>query len=191
MTVTGVVGLAAVIAAGVHGWCAGYGEASEVAPMLNAKEQAVILAAADAMFPRGGVLPISGSEAGVLAYLDRTFRSSPARTRLLMRLLLRFVEHAPWILGPSRRLTRQTQAERVATLEGWANSSSYFLRVVFTSLRTLVSLAYIADLDVLEHIGAVPSATPFEGVPAASGQVPGPEGSDVFGPLGGRMAGAS
>ena len=192
MTSAAVGAVVAALACGLHGWFSGYEEARPEAPMLNDKEQAVALAAADAMFPRGGVLPISGSEAGVLTYLDATFRASPPRTRLLMRLLLRFVEHAPWVLGPASRLTRQTQAERVATLNSWANSSNYLLRIVFTSLRTLVSMAYLANVDVLEHIGASPDCAPFGGVPAA-GRGPGidaGEGLD-FGPLMGRTAGAS
>ncbi len=155
------------VAALARGWLSGYAPARPEAPGLNAKEQAVALAAADAMFPSGGVLPISGSEAGILTYLDETIRSSPPRTALLIRLMLRFVEHGPWLFGPGRRLTRQTAAERVATLEGWAGSSIYFLRIVFTSLRTLVSLAYLAHMDVLHRIGAEPMRTPFQGVPAA------------------------
>ena len=158
-----VLGVLALVASGwlARGWLTGYGPARPEAPMLNAKEQEVALAAADAMFPSGGVLPISGSEAGVLVYLDTTMRSSPPRIRLLLRLLLRFVEHGPWLFGPGRRLTKQAPTERVATLQGWAQSSSYFLRVVFTSLRTLVSLAYLADAQVIHCIGVEPELSPF------------------------------
>ncbi|MDW8251499.1 MAG: hypothetical protein RMJ98_19565 [Myxococcales bacterium] len=152
-----------VLGALVRGWFLGYEAARPEAPSLNAKEQAVLLAAADAMFPRGGVLPISGSEAGVLHHAEATFRASPERTRLLLRLLLRFVEHGPWLLNLRPRLTRQAPAKRVDTLRSWAESRLYFLRVTFTSLRTLISLAYLADKRVLHRMGATPDPTPFEG----------------------------
>lgn len=161
-----VVVVVAALALGValvRGWFLGYGAARPEAPSLNAKEQAVLLAAADAMFPRGGVLPISGSEAGVLRHIDATLRSSPTRIRLLLRLLFRFVEHGPWLLQLRGRLTRQTPARRVETLRSWAESPFYFLRVTFTSLRTLISLAYLADTRVIHEIGAEPDTSPFEG----------------------------
>jgi hypothetical protein len=161
--IVGCLVAAVALVALVRGWFAGYGAARPEAPSLNAKEQAVLLAAADAMFPRGGVLPISGSEAGVLAHIDATFRASPARTRLLLRLLFRFVEHGPWLLHLRSRLTRQTLEQRVETLRSWAESPLYFLRVTFTSLRTLISLAYLADDRVLRRMGAAPDPTPFEG----------------------------
>ncbi len=161
--IVGCLVAAVTLVALIRGWFAGYGAARPEAPSLNAKEQAVLLAAADAMFPRGGVLPISGSEAGVLAHIDATFRASPARTRLLLRLLFRFVEHGPWLLNLRPRLTRQAPERRVETLRSWAESPLYFLRVTFTSLRTLISLAYLADDRVLRRMGAAPDPTPFEG----------------------------
>lgn len=148
------------------GWFAGYGEANPAAPLLNAKEQAVLVAVADAMFPRGGVLPIAGSDAGVLRFMNETLRTSSLRMSLLMRLLLRVVEHGPWVVNGRARLTKQTPAERVATLQSWSESPIYLLRVVFTSIRTLVSLAYLADDDVVRTIGASPNQAPFE--PAVS-----------------------
>lgn len=165
-----VVVLAAVLLAGliVWAWFLGYPAAREEAPALSAKEQAVVLAAADAMFPRGGVLPISGSEAGVLRYINDSLVTSPSRIRLLLRLLFVFVEHGPWLINLRPRLTKQTQEQRVDTLRSWADSPLYFLRVTFTSLRTLVSLAYLSDTRVVQGIGATPDRAPFEGKQAVT-----------------------
>jgi len=156
-----------LVGALVRGVLLGYGPARPEAPLLNAKEQAVVLAAADAMFPGGGVLPISGSEAGVLRYMDDTMRASPWRQRLLVRLMLRFVEHGPWLVNFRARLTRQGPEQRVDTLRSWSSSSIYFLRVVFTSLRTLISLSYLANARVVDRIGAAPNQAPFDGAVAA------------------------
>lgn len=150
------------VAALVYGVVLGYPPARQGAPLLNAKEQAVLAASADAFFPGGGALPISGSEAGILGYMNTTLGASPPRTRLLLRLLLRLVEHGPWLFNLSRRFTRQSPAERIKTLQAWGDSRIYFLRISFTSLRTLVSMAYLANSRVTSIIGAVPNLAPFE-----------------------------
>lgn len=167
MTIALGIGGFFLLVALVWGVWLGYPAARPEAPSLNAKEQAVLLAAADAMFPQGGVLPISGSEAGVLVYMEDTLRATPWRTKLLIRLMLRFVEHGPWVTNLRPRLTRQAHAQRVETLRSWAESPFYFLRVVFTSLRTLVSLAYLANDRVVSHIGAAPNLSPFAGTVSA------------------------
>jgi hypothetical protein len=157
-----VMGLVATVGL-VRGWFLGYPAARPEAPSLSAKEQAVVMAAADAMFPRGGALPLSGSEAGALRYVHESLSTSPTRIRLLLRLLFVFVEHGPWVVNFRARLTRQSPEQRVATLRSWAESPVYFLRVVFTSLRTIVSLAYLSDNRVVDGIGATPNTAPFEG----------------------------
>jgi hypothetical protein len=156
-----------IVAGLVRGFFTGYAPALAEAPMLGAKEQAVIAAAADAFFPRGGLLPVSGTEAGTLAYLSDTLRDAPPRTRFLMRLLFVFVEHGPWIFNLRARLTRQTPAQRVETLQAWADHPIYFLRVTFTSLRTLVSLAYLSNSRVVRAMGAEPNTAPFLGAARA------------------------
>jgi hypothetical protein len=143
----------------------GYPPARREAPLLSAKEQAVIEASADAFFPSGGVLPISATEAGVIPYMNQTIEGAPPQTRLLLRLLFQFVEHGPWLFNLRSRFTRQSPEQRVATLQAWAESRFYFLRVTFTSLRTLVSLAYLADQRVIDRIGAVSNLAPFEVAP--------------------------
>ncbi len=127
---------------------------------LSAKEQAVTAAAAQTLFPAGGVLP-SGVDAGTVGYFDHMMGELQPVARFQIHLLLFFVEHAPTVLALRPRFTRMTASSRVALLRAWSRSSIYFLRVVFTSLRTLLCIGYMADDGVLDRLGAQPKLDPF------------------------------
>jgi len=60
--------------------------------LLAPREAAFLAASADALYPPGGVVPPSGSEAGIPEYVDRYLGVVPARVRLLMRLLFLLVD---------------------------------------------------------------------------------------------------
>ena len=78
---------------------------------LSRKEQAILAAAADALFPPGGPIPLSGTDAGAIPYLDAYVGRVDRTQRALMRLLFQAVEHGPWVLGPRfSRFTRLTMA---------------------------------------------------------------------------------
>jgi hypothetical protein len=130
--------------------------------VLTAKEQAIVAACADALFPHGGPIPLSGTEAGLVLYMDNNLRRLPTSTRALVRLLFVFIEHGPWILGLRRRFTRQTQEQRIDTLATMAVSRLYFSRVAFLSMRTLLSMGYLANSAVAEQIGMTPRPSPFD-----------------------------
>jgi hypothetical protein len=133
------------------------------ASVLSKKQQALVAAAADALFPPGGPIPISGTEAGLVAYMDGYVRRSPPRFRALIGLLLTFVELAPWLFGPRRaRFTRLAPAEREQALARLATSDVYFLRASFLSLRTMLSMGYLANAAVARALAAVPNRAPFE-----------------------------
>lgn len=129
--------------------------------VMTAKEQAIVAACADALFPRGGPIPLSGTEAGLVLYMDNNLRQLPASTRALVRLLFVFIEHGPWIFGPRPRFTRQSQEQRIATLEAMAVSRIYVARIAFLSMRTLLSMGYLANPSVAEQIGMVARPSPF------------------------------
>ncbi|NUQ77697.1 MAG: hypothetical protein HUU21_29525 [Polyangiaceae bacterium] len=132
---------------------------------LSAKEQAIVTALADALFPSGGPIPISGTEAGLVSYMDEYVRRTPPHMRLLIRLLFLFIEHGPWLFGPRHvRFTRQRPEERVAALADMASSSIYFRRVSFLSIRTMLSMGYLANPAVARRIGWVEQRAPFESV---------------------------
>lgn len=154
--------LALLASAFVWGWLVGYPPRVLAGGSLSAKEQAIVAAAADAFFPHGGPVSQSGTEAGAVAYFSTLLAELPGGTRFLIRMLLRLVEHGPWLLGPARRFTRQSAEQRVDTLRRWEHSSLYFLRISFQSLRTLIGLAYLGNDDVASALGALPNLAPFE-----------------------------
>ena len=130
---------------------------------LSVKERAIVAACADALFPAGGPIPVSGTEAGLVEYVDRYVARTPRPLRPYMRLLFHFVELSPWVFGPRRAsFTRLPQADRIAVLASMAQSCIYLRRVTFLSLRTMLSMGYLANEKVAGAIGVACCATPFE-----------------------------
>jgi hypothetical protein len=155
--------LAVLATAGGIAWrvWGGYGS-TPPGRALARREMATLAAAADAIFPRGGALEPSGSDAGVPAYVDRLMAAWPARQRALVRLLLFAVEHATLVLPAragvrgQRRFSAQPPAAREAWLESWRTSRHFARRLVFTSLRALATLGYLADPAVQRALGFAP-----------------------------------
>jgi hypothetical protein len=140
---------------------------------LNRREQALVAAAADAMFPPAGPIAISGSEAGLVAYTDAYVGRVPAASRALIGLLFVFLEHAPWVFGPRRRrFTKLSPEQRIAALARMAQSPIYFRRVAFLSLRTILSMGYLAHPVVARRIGMLPPEDADAGVEAGSAASP-------------------
>ncbi len=179
--VLGVAGVATLLALGLlfRGIFGGYPAAPLVpaCARLNRKEQAVVAACADTLFPPGGPIPLSGTEAGAVRYFDNYLGGVSATQRRLIRLLLHAVEHSPWLFGPARRVrfTRLSAAERVAVLEAMGQSPIYLRRVMFVSLRVILTMGYLANEEVARTIGVVAERAPFDGMArgprAASGDL--------------------
>lgn len=166
--VIAVVLTIALLALAVRGFALGYPPPRLPTRVLSAKEQAIIAACADTLFPVGGPIPLSGTEAGLVAYVELYVARAPRAMRPLMRLLFHFIEHSPWLFGPRHaRFTRLSQAARVAALSSMATSRIYFRRVAFLSLRTMLSMGYLANEHVARAIGCTCCATPFEQAAAA------------------------
>lgn len=128
---------------------------------LTRREYAFVAAAADATFPRGGPIEPSGCDAGVPRYVDRYLAVVPARMRRLMRLLFFLLEHAPLFFppgGPSglRRFSKLSPSAQVAYLEGWQRSRFFPRRLVFTSLRSILTLGYLSDPEVQQALSLTP-----------------------------------
>jgi len=145
---------------GLRRLLAGYPEARE-ARTLARREWALVAAAADALFPPGGPIEPSGSDAGVPGYVDRYVGSVPPGVRLLMRALLLLFEQATLVFpapgpGGRRRFSDLTVEQRVAVLEGWRTSGFFPRRLVFTSLRAILCMAYLADPAVLRRLDLAP-----------------------------------
>jgi hypothetical protein len=129
---------------------------------LRGVEESIVRAAADAFFPPNGPIARSGSEADIVGWFDRHFATSPPRQLRLMRLLLRFVQLSPLVFGPRRkRFTNLPLPDRIDFLAGMSKSRIYFRRVAFLSLRTLMTMAYLADAGVMGAIGIEADTDPF------------------------------
>lgn len=119
--------------------------------------------AADAMFPPGGAIPYSGVEADLPGYTDRLVTASHPRIQVAMHALFFLVEHATAFFpapghGGRRRFSSLGRDQQVAALEGWEQSRFYLRRVVFTSLRSILTLAYFAHPPVLRQLRLAPLA---------------------------------
>jgi hypothetical protein len=166
MDAIGWIGLGAVVAAGGAAAArvfAGYPSADPDLRRLAAREVGFLDAAALAMFPPGGAIAASGRDAGIPSYVDRYVDRVPPRLRLLMRLLFFLFEHATLALpapGPRgrRRFSKLAPEQRVAVLEAWQRSRSHARRLVFTSLRAILTMAYFADPAVLRALRLAPLA---------------------------------
>jgi hypothetical protein len=162
-TVGVLAGVAALGAWTVRALFLGYPRAALRGVLLSRKEQAIVSACADALFPPAGPIPISGTEAGLVRYMDSYLGRLPRVPRVLARLLLFSVEHGPWIFGPRpARFTRLRPVERVAVLRAMAKSSLYFRRVSFLSLRTMMTMGYLAHPEVAKRLHIVASSAPFD-----------------------------
>jgi len=57
-----------------------------------------------------------------------------------------------------RRFSSQDVEHRVAALDGWAESTLFFRRVVFTGLRAVLTMGYFAHPPVVRRLGLAPLA---------------------------------
>jgi hypothetical protein len=160
------------ILAGVAWLCArfvvGYPTPPPSVRLLRPREYATITAAASATFPRGGAVPLSGMDANVAGHVDRFVEAQPSGSRRLIRLLFVLVEHATIVFpaegaGARRRFSALTPAQQVVYLEGWRTSGLFLRRLVFTSLRAIVTMGYLSHPDVLAALDLVPQS--IEGRP--------------------------
>ena len=128
--------------------------------VLAPREAAFLDAAAEAMFPAVGVLPISGREAELPRYVDRWLVLLPPRQKFLIRALLFLVEQATIFFpapGPSlRRFSSLSPPAREAWLRAWGESGLGLRRLVFTSLRAVLTMGYLGHPAVLRHVHLAP-----------------------------------
>jgi hypothetical protein len=130
---------------------------------LTRADAAFVARAAEAMYPAGGAIPSSGVDADVPAYLDRFLIASVPRIRILVHLLLFLVEHATLFFpAPGwdgrRRFSGLNAAQRVAVLDGWSESNLFGRRLVFTTLRALLTMGFFAHPPVLRALNLAPYA---------------------------------
>jgi hypothetical protein len=141
----------------------GFGYPATDHESLTRADAAFVACAGDAMYPAGGAIASSGADADLPAYLDRFLAVSVPRIRILVHLLLFLVEHATLLFpapgwGGRRRFSGLTEPQRVAVLDGWAESSLFVRRLVFTTLRALLTMGFFAHPPVLRALKLAPLA---------------------------------
>jgi hypothetical protein len=129
---------------------------------LTKKEQAVVAACANAFFPPDGPIAVSGSDARLVLYMERYLARLPAGQARLVRLLFWFIEHGPWVFGPTRqRFSDLPHGDRLAVLESMRTSPIYFRRIAFLSMRTMLTMGYLADPRVAAAMRMRADQNPF------------------------------
>jgi hypothetical protein len=159
----GALAAAGAGAAALRGLFLGYPVARLLEkPFLSRKEQAIVASLADAFFPPGGPIPLSGTDAGLVEYMDDYCKQLPVGQGRLVRLLFVFLEHAPWLFGPRRqRFSSLSLDDRIAVLERMRTSPIYFRRIAFLSMRTMLSMGYLAHPEVARRIGMTANNDPY------------------------------
>jgi hypothetical protein len=142
---------------------AGYPAPDRDYRVLRRREVASLAAISEAMFPPGGHIDSSGLDADLPAYIDRWMEVSPPRVRVLMHLLFFLVEHATLFFpAPGhrsrRRFSSQSLEQRSAVLGAWGDSRLYLRRIVFMSLRSILTMGYFAHPPVLRQLCVAPFA---------------------------------
>lgn len=157
-----------VLLGGLYLAFVGYPTRRFAGAVLDGREQAIVAACAETMFPSRDTMPLTGIEAGVVEYLDRHLASLPKDKRLQIRLLIAFIEQSPWVFGCGAgffgrfsRFSKLDSGRRQAFLADMAKSSIYFRRVCFLSLRALLCMAYLSHPAIEEAIGMRPNLRPF------------------------------
>jgi len=136
----------------------GHPPAPPGARTLTRRELETVRAAGLAIYPRGGAIEPSGEDAGVALHADRFVRAQAPQTQLLVRLLFFAIEHATLVFpapGPRgrRRFSSLTAEQQIAYLDAWRTSASFARRLLFTSLRAILTMGYFADEKVLGALG--------------------------------------
>lgn len=158
-----IVTLLVLVALGAAVWrlFLGYPRRERPFRHLRPGEVAFLDAAAEAMFPPGGAIAISGLDADLPRYVDRYFDTLMGAKRTQIRLLLLFMEQSTAIFpGPAprgrRRFSALSAAQREAVLREWSGSRLYLRRLVFTALRAVLTMGYLGHPAAMRQLRLAP-----------------------------------
>lgn len=143
----------------------GYPRPTHRTECLSGAEMAFVEAASDAFFPAGGPVPPSGREAGLPDYVDHYTATVPPALRRLIRMLFFLFEHATLVFGASgpggrRRFSSLTSDQQSEVIDSWRESRLYPRQIAFMSLRSILTLGYLAHPPVLRTLGLAPLEVP-------------------------------
>lgn len=139
----------------------GYPPSRGTLRLLAPREVAFLDAAAEATFPAGGAVPLSGREADLPGYVDSFLLSLPSHLRLQIRAMLMLFEQAT-IFFPApgrwgrRRFSVLSAEQQVAALRGWSESRLFPRRLAFTALRAVLTMGYLGHPKAARFLRLAP-----------------------------------
>jgi len=151
----------AAVAFSVRRLFLGYPSPRKPLRAIARRDAAFLEAAAEAMFPAGGAIAVSGHDVDLPGFVDDYLAALPPRLRLQIRALFLLVEQATLVFPPPgprrfRRFSVLTPEQRVAVLEGWTGSRLFARRLVFTALRAVLTMGYLGHPEVRRLLSLAP-----------------------------------
>ncbi len=161
----GWIVVVALAGLGFRRFSLGYPARPVGASTLGAREIHTVRIAGRTIYPEGGAIAASADRAGLALHADRFVGAQTGKNRILMRLLLVAIEHATLVFpapGPRgwRRFTALEPDQRLAYLDAWRHSELPARRLVFVSLRAILTMGYFANPEVLRSLGLAPREIP-------------------------------
>ena len=140
---------------------AGYPAADPDFAYVSPREARFLASAAEAMFPAGGAIPLSGVEADLPRFADRYLAVVHPRVRLQMRMLFLLFAQATLVFpapgrGGHRRFSDLGVEQRMAVLRGWSESALFVRALVFTALRAVLTMGYLGHPVAMRHLRVAP-----------------------------------
>ena len=129
--------------------------------ILHRGEAAFVEAAAEILFPGGGVLPVAGIDAHLPHYVDRHLAALPRAQRFQIRALFMLFEHGTLVFpgnepGGRRRFSSLSAAARVSIFDRLADHPNRYVRLLFMALRAVLVLGYLGHPANLCGLGVAP-----------------------------------
>lgn len=126
-----------------------------MARVLTRRERHLVGALAETLFPLEGPIPVDAAMARVVDYVDGYLAAAPRPERTQLRALFALFELAHVVQGRARpRPFSSAPADsRSALMAAWSSSPLYPQRAAFQALRSLLSIAWVADAEVGRQMG--------------------------------------
>lgn len=139
----------------------GYPRPSGSHRLIAPREAAFLDAAAEATFPPGGAIPLSGRDADLPGYADSFLLSLPSHLRLQVRAMFLLFEQATIFFpgkgrGGRRRFSALSPEQRIQALESWAHSGLFLRRLAFTALRAVLTMGYLGHPVAMRAVHLAP-----------------------------------
>ncbi|MFQ5458158.1 MAG: gluconate 2-dehydrogenase subunit 3 family protein [Myxococcota bacterium] len=133
--------------------CARYAPPGAPLEVFDAKEFAVLAAAADRIVGEGLAPEPSPSEAGVAAQIDAAFAFAPGGVQSQVKQMLQIFEHGTQIFFFSfKRFTELTPEEKDDYIRTWMDSGLAFRKTVFWAMKKIAFAFYYSTPAVWPSI---------------------------------------